>query len=147
MSNRLPILAAEIRQAHLDTLAAEKTAAERAIAAGEALSEAKALAKHGEWLPFLKAAGVPERTAQRYMRLAASRLKSDTVTVLGGIGAALRFIRLRELARGQIAEAEAAARDGRAGTFDELVPIEAYCMLLDMMVDMFPPEIGKAGGT
>jgi hypothetical protein len=51
-SNRLPILAEEIRKAHADVQEAAKTAAERAIEAGHALIEAKELLKHGEWLPL-----------------------------------------------------------------------------------------------
>ena len=43
-------------------------------------------------LPFLKRSGVPERKAQRYMKLAWSGLKSDSVSDLGGIKAALRWM-------------------------------------------------------
>jgi hypothetical protein len=97
MSNRLPILAAEIKQAQEDIDKASVTVAVNALAAGNALIEAKALVKHGEWLPFLKEAGVQERTAQRYMTLARSGLKSDTVTDLGGIKAALHYLSQRRL--------------------------------------------------
>jgi hypothetical protein len=47
MSNRLPILAAEIRKAHTDVQDAIKTAAERALDAGRDLLEAKRLVQHG----------------------------------------------------------------------------------------------------
>ena len=53
-SNRLPVLAAEIRAAHTGVLDAAKTAAERSIEAGRALLEAKELVKHGEWGAWLK---------------------------------------------------------------------------------------------
>jgi hypothetical protein len=92
-SNRLPVLADEIRKAHAEVGAAMATAAERAITAGHLLIEAKELAGHGEWLPYLKALGIPPRTAQRYMTLAASGCKSATVAHLG-IGRAERFIAL-----------------------------------------------------
>ena len=92
MSNRLPTLAAEIQTAHAAAQAAEITAAERALEAGRALIEAKSLVQHGEWLSFLKDAGIPERTAQRYLALASSGLKSDTVSDLGGIKSALAFL-------------------------------------------------------
>ena len=46
--NRLPLLAEEIRLAHLRVLDAAKTAAERAIQAGRALLEAKELVRHGQ---------------------------------------------------------------------------------------------------
>ena len=53
-SNRLPILADEIKLAHGGVMDAAKTAAERAIEAGNALIEAKSLVKHGQWLQFLR---------------------------------------------------------------------------------------------
>lgn len=62
-SNRIPILAADIRRAHGAAENAEKESAKCASEAGQALIEAKSLVKHGEWLPFLKVAGIPERAA------------------------------------------------------------------------------------
>jgi hypothetical protein len=62
------------------------------MAAGSTLCEAKDLCKHGEWLPFLKEAGIPERKAQRYMQLSRAGLKPDTVSDLGGIKSALRWV-------------------------------------------------------
>jgi hypothetical protein len=83
-SNRLPVLAAEIRRAHADVQEAAKTAAEHAIRAGHALIEAKKLVKHGEWLPWLREhCALPERTAQLYMRIAKSGLESATDADLG----------------------------------------------------------------
>ncbi|WP_332716680.1 hypothetical protein [Pelagibacterium mangrovi] len=70
---------------------------EKAIEAGHALIVAKESAPHGTWLPFLERAEVQERKAQRLMKLAASGLKSDTVTDLGGITGALRFLSERRL--------------------------------------------------
>ncbi|ESZ68165.1 hypothetical protein X727_23070 [Mesorhizobium sp. L103C119B0] len=84
MSNRLPVLAENIKRAHSGLLEAAKTAADRAIEAGQALIEAKELVKHGEWLPWLKDyCGLPERTAQLYMAIAKSGLKPATVADLG----------------------------------------------------------------
>jgi hypothetical protein len=84
MSNRLPVLAAEIRIAHAGVEAAAKTAAERAIEAGNALLEAKELVNHGEWLPWLKEhCELPERTAQFYMKIARLGLESATVAEIG----------------------------------------------------------------
>jgi hypothetical protein len=96
-SNRIPILAADIRRAHAAAQKAEKVSAKCAIEAGHSLIEAKSLVKHGEWLPFLKEAGIPERTAQRFMALAHSGLKYDTVSDLGGIKAALAWLQGFEL--------------------------------------------------
>jgi len=97
-SNRLPVLAAEVRRAHGDAREAAKTAADRAIAAGHALMEAKALARHGEWLPWLKEyCGVSERSAQQYMQIARFDLKPETVADLGGIRAAVAFLATHKL--------------------------------------------------
>ena len=83
-SNRLPHLAAEIRRAHRGVHDAAVTTAERCIEAGHALIEAKALVKHGEWLPFLKEhCDLPERTAQLYMKIARTGLESATVADIG----------------------------------------------------------------
>ncbi len=82
-SNRLPVLAEEIKRAHTGVMDAAKTAAERAIEAGNALIEAKSLVKHGQWLPFLKEhCERPQRTAQLYMKIAKLGLESATVADL-----------------------------------------------------------------
>jgi hypothetical protein len=54
-----------------------------AIAAGEALIEAKCMLGHGEWLPWVEAnCDFGERTAQRYMRIARNTSRvSDLRTV------------------------------------------------------------------
>lgn len=84
MSNRLPVLIEEIRQAHDDARQAARFSAERALKAGHLLIEAKAALGHGEWLPWLRAnLDMSERTAQGYMRLARTGLKSATVADLG----------------------------------------------------------------
>jgi hypothetical protein len=82
-SNRLPTLQAELAKLHADVQHHTAAAAEKALAAGAALVEAKALCKHGEWAGWLKATGVPERSAQRYMRLHRLGLKSAIVADLG----------------------------------------------------------------
>ena len=82
--NRLPVLALEIRKAHADVHEAAKTAAQRAIDAGRALIEAKELLKHGQWLPWLREhCALSERTAQLYMRIAASGATPEIVANLG----------------------------------------------------------------
>ena len=52
------------------------------------LAEAREIATHGEWLPFLEEAGIHRRTASRMLALAPFKL--DTVSYLGGVGEALR---------------------------------------------------------
>jgi hypothetical protein len=87
-ANRLPILAAEIRKAHADVQDAAKLAAERAIACGHALLEAKDLVKHGEWLPWLREhCAMPPRTAQLYMQVAKSGQPAAVVAAVGLKGA------------------------------------------------------------
>jgi hypothetical protein len=92
LSNSLADLAERIRVAASAVATAEHAAAEQAINAGKLLREAKGQCRHGEWLAFLDRAAMPERKAQRYMQLAASGLKPDTVSDLGGIGATLRWM-------------------------------------------------------
>src|SRR5215831_1471661 len=83
-SNRLPILAGEIRKAHAGVQDAAKTAAQRAIDAGHALIEAKELVGHGEWLPWLREnCALADRTARLYMQIARSGVNSATVADLG----------------------------------------------------------------
>ena len=56
------------------------------------LAEAREVAEHGQWHGFLQTAGIPERTARRMLRVARAGLKSDSVTDIGGIRAALDFL-------------------------------------------------------
>lgn len=83
-SNRLPILAAEIRAAHGAVKAAARVALERAREAGNLLIEAKDALPHGGWLPWLREVGITPRTAQGYMQLARMpETKYATVAQLG----------------------------------------------------------------
>jgi hypothetical protein len=71
-SNRLPILAAGINAAHQAAHEAAQTALQRAAECGRFLIEAKALVRHGNWLPWLEQnTTVSPRQSQKYMRLAA----------------------------------------------------------------------------
>jgi hypothetical protein len=63
-------LAAEIRREHAAVLHHARKALDHALTAGERLLEAKGQLRHGEWLPWIKQVGIPERTCQHYMRLA-----------------------------------------------------------------------------
>jgi hypothetical protein len=83
-NNRLTVLAGEICEAHSSCLWHATTSAQQAIEAGNRLIEAKALVKHGEWMPWLTAnCRISDRTASRYMRIARSGMKSDVVADLG----------------------------------------------------------------
>jgi hypothetical protein len=66
-------LAAEIRREHEAAEDSWRDALAHAVRAGERLIQAKRLVKHGEWLPYLAAAGVPQTTASAYVRVAANQ--------------------------------------------------------------------------
>ena len=59
----------ELRAKHKDCYRQAARTLELAWQCGDLLCSAKDLLKHGEWLPWLETAGVPERTATRYMRV------------------------------------------------------------------------------
>jgi hypothetical protein len=68
---RLPELAAQIRSAVADAEKAVQVTVEKAIEAGRALLEAKAILAHGRWLPWLEQhVELSDRQAQKYMRIA-----------------------------------------------------------------------------
>ena len=91
-SNRLTDLSERIRQAHGRAMSALIESVQYGLECGRLLIEAKAECAHGEWLPFLERSGVQERQAQRFMRVARSGMKSDTVSDLGGVTAALEHL-------------------------------------------------------
>jgi hypothetical protein len=73
-SNSLADLAARIRAEHEASALHVKRGLDHAIACGRLLLEAKAgpVGQHGQWLPWLREhCGVPERSARRYMEIAA----------------------------------------------------------------------------
>lgn len=93
LSDELAELASQVRDLHAAAKEAAETLFNRVIDTGRLLIEAKAKCKHGEWLPFLQAAGVHERYAQRCMQLVEAgidekRLASD----FGSVRAALDFL-------------------------------------------------------
>jgi Protein of unknown function (DUF3102). len=141
MSNRLPALRGDIACALKEASEAAALATQRFMDAGAALNEAKSLCAHGEWLPFLRDIGIHERTAQRYMKLAAGRLKPDFVSDLGGVAAALQFLSYRDAAMRHFDDAEAAAKAHDAGEeVDLLSPIERAMDCFDQMVAMLPSQ-------
>ena len=73
-SNSLADLADRIRAEHEATSLSLKRGVEHSMAAGELLIEAKALVKHGQWLPWLRDhCQISDRTARLYMQLARNR--------------------------------------------------------------------------
>jgi hypothetical protein len=92
LSNVLGDLAGRIRLANEAAHKAALSSIEHTLESGRLLLRAKDACAHGEWLPFLKQAGIEERTAQRHMKLVVSELKSDMVSDLGGVIPALDFL-------------------------------------------------------
>lgn len=79
-------------RAHEESLECAKSAVANAIAAGQALAEAKKLCKHGEWLPWLKENWpFSQRLAQDYMRIANTQ-SSAYLDQAESISDALRLI-------------------------------------------------------
>lgn len=97
LSNILADMAERVRAANEESVAAERSAVDKALEAGRLLCEAKDACTHGEWSPFLVRAKVHERQARRLMQVARSGLKSDTVSEIGGIKATLEWLARRVL--------------------------------------------------
>ncbi len=132
-ANRLPILAAEIHSLNADVRRHDEAAAKAAIDAGQALLEAKELCRHGEWTAWRRGTGLTERTAQRWMHLARSGLKSATVADLGGIREADLFMswhRREGLSAWPVEQVARAIIEGRR--LRELSPAE-----LEREIDVF----------
>jgi hypothetical protein len=78
-SNILADLAARIRHEHEAGVLAIKRGLAHAVEAGKLLIEAREQIPHGQWLPWLREqCSVPERSARRYMELAA--YAADTIS-------------------------------------------------------------------
>jgi hypothetical protein len=82
-SNRMPFLKDTVIALNADLQEFQAALAEKVLAMGTALNEAKETCPHGEWTEFLKSVAMSERSAQRYMRIAKAGLKSATVADLG----------------------------------------------------------------
>lgn len=77
--DRLNELAAIIMAAHRHIEATEKTAREKRIEAGTALTMAKNGVNRGGWIKWLQLIGLPTRTARRYMEEAESAKSAPTL--------------------------------------------------------------------
>ena len=86
-------LAREVRSEHNAAQSAWESAVHHAHRAGQCLLEAKALCKHGEWLPWLRDVGIPRRTATEYMRFAK---RADPAHLPATISEALEAVEDRE---------------------------------------------------
>ena len=145
LTNSLTAIADDLRRESEACDKAERAAIGHAMTAGRMLCEAKEECEHGQWLPFLKRAGMSERKAQRWMKLHRGRLNPDTVSLLGGVTPALSFLASRDRAMGYLDLAEAAAIRSDAGgevTKEELLqPLElAIATMMAMGLDLEQAE-------
>jgi len=122
-SNRLPVLAEEIRIEHQKVLAAAGAGIAAARAAGAHLIEAKAAIPHGAWLSWLAGLGFGVRTAQNYMKLA--RLPEATAQRIAHLGLARG---LREIADQSdlLSPRSGEIVQGQAGLKIEIDDVELY---------------------
>jgi DUF3102 family protein len=78
LQHKLAVLRKRFKVEHAAVFTSIRSSLRHAIAAGKILAEVRRNVSHGEWLPFLKSAGVSERTAQRYLQLARGRHRLAT---------------------------------------------------------------------
>ena len=121
-------LAREIAAEHAAAERAWESAVEHGHRAGQCLLEAKALCKHGGWLPWLRDVGIPARTAQVSIRLA--RKYADPAHLPSTITDALdaledrdrRAYQERMRALSAISIGDSGARSPCAGPFGAALP-------------------------
>lgn len=113
LSNELAAQAEDVKLLVAEADAAAMTSITKSLEAGALLIAAKAGCGHGNWLPFLKRAGVQERKAQRLMKLAKSGMTSDAVSEIGGVTAALEFVALNDRIEANLDAAYSALRYGQ----------------------------------
>jgi hypothetical protein len=97
LSKHLMELAARIGPAREAFAEADKRRVESALEAGRLLCQAKDDCAHHQWLAFLTTAGIYEQQARDLMQLARAGLTSYVVSEIGGIDAALAYLRQARL--------------------------------------------------
>ena len=117
----------EVAEAARRYLKADGERTEAALDGGRALNRLKESTAHGAFGAVLKRLPIPERTAQRWMRLAGADFKSAVAADLGGIMAADRFLSslkpgVNAVAAAQLSiEAVKAVRDYEASIEETIV--------------------------
>lgn len=143
LTNSLTAIADDLRRVKDACEQAERDAVTHALNAGRMLCEAKEQCGHGHWLPFLKRAGLSERTAQRWMKLHRGNLQSDTVSHLGGVAPALSFLGLRDNAMRCLDAAEQHAIQFDAtgeGEVEVMKSMEVALSYIEAMICCFPAK-------
>lgn len=93
LSNYLSVLAAEVAGEVSAYKRSSRAAHFAYLEAGRKLADARESARRGEWLPFLEACGIEERTARNMMILARADLTPEAIEERGGIRASLEALR------------------------------------------------------
>jgi hypothetical protein len=110
-------LAQRIKTYHAGVLEAARNVVVKAISAGLLLKEAKGKVPHGEWLSWLdEHCELSERTAHRYMQLAANKSKIDDA--LRGKSATMATLSLNKALR--LIETRPASGDGAASKYAKM---------------------------
>jgi hypothetical protein len=123
-------LAARVKTAHSAVRKAANDIVQQAIAAGLALTEARARHEHGDWLPWLKDnCGLSERTAYNYMLIASNRTKFAIDANLG----------LNEILRQIKGSNEKPKDQGPVSLYDK-----AQAQLIKKLSDLLPDEVEGA---
>ena len=104
--DRLAGLAERTRRYWREHARARRASIAAFIKMGALLAEADGEVERGGWPLYLERAGIPQRTAQRAIRLFRSGLSAEEVAARGGIGAVLGRPR-----RGRARSSESRHRD------------------------------------
>ena len=89
----LEVLIERCEHAVLRYKAGRRASFEAAIQAGQLLVQIKDRIERGDWLTHLEKLQIPERTAQRWMRIGQWSINVSTAIELGGIRARCRRLR------------------------------------------------------
>ena len=114
-----------------------------ALDVGGALIDLRERLAHGEFLPAVARLGIPDRTGRDWMRLARAGLKPATVADMGGIRAALEYLRTQAKTGDEIRaielDADSAARRKKLGEWlAGATPeqLETYAELLRVQAEL-----------
>jgi Protein of unknown function (DUF3102) len=129
-------LAQRIKAYHAQVIDAARNVVGKAISAGLLLKEAKGKVGHGEWLPWLdEYCELSERTAHRYMQLAANKSKIEDA--LRGKSATMATLSLNRALK--VIEAKPENGEGPGGKY-----AKTQAALIKRLNDLLPDEVETA---